>query len=402
MELALGKLTAVRVKSAQAGRHSDGQGLMLLVKPTGGRSWVLRVQVNGVRRDIGLGGVETEARPIVDDIPLEKKRVLTLAEARDKSAWLRKMAKAGRDPILEQQRDRTPIPTFRDAAKAARAAKEPDWSPRTAKAFDNTMRDYVYPAIGSVSVDQIDGQIIEAILRPIWHSKPEAAQKVRQRICMVLNFAQAKRWRAIAAPSEALSILLGDKPQGGNLPAMPFEEVPAFIAKIRSETETVGRLALQYLILTVARSGEVRAAEKKQVDADKKVWNRPAEIMKGKNAKPHSVTLNAPALEVLERADTYASADDRFIFSGKRGDMISDMTISKVMADLPYVPHGFRSSFRDWAAEKMPHIPDPVAEAALAHVVSDKVVKAYKRTAFLEMRRELLDAWGAFCMGTAN
>lgn len=398
----LGKLTAIKVKSAQAGRHSDGLGLILLVKPTGGRSWVLRIQVNGVRRDIGLGGVEADSRSIVDDIPLEKKRVLTLAEAREKAAWLRKIAKAGRDPILEQQRDRMPIPTFKDAAKAAKAAKEPDWSPRTAKAFDNTMRDYVYPAIGNVQVDQIDGQIIEAILRPIWHSKPEAAQKVRQRICMVLNFAQAKRWRAIAAPSEALSILLGDKPQGGNLPAMPFEDVPAFIAKLRSETETVGRLALQYLIFTVARSGEVRAAEKRQVDTGKRSWNRPAAIMKGKNAKAHIVTLNGPALEILERAEAYMSSDDRFIFSGAKRGMISDMTISKVMADLPYVPHGFRSSFRDWAAERMPHIPDPVAEAALAHVVSDKVVKAYKRTTFLDMRRELLDGWGAFCMSASN
>ena len=394
----MGKLTALKVKNARPGRHSDGDGLILLVKPTGGRSWVLRVQVNGVRRDIGLGSVETDAGCLEDDIPLAKKRILTLAEAREKSTWLRKMAKSGRDPILEQRRDRTPIPTFRDAAIAARAAKTPDWSPRTAKAFDNTMRDYAYPAIGKIQVDQIDGQIIETILRPIWHSKPEAAQKVRQRISMVLNFAQAKRWRANAAPSEALSILLGNRPQGKNLPAMPFEEVPGYIAKLQAESETIGRLALQFLILTGARSGEVRAAKKPQIDLPKKLWNRPAEIMKGKNAKAHSVTLNDAAIEILQRAAVFQLPGDSFIFPGAKRGMISDMTISKIMAGLPYVPHGFRSSFRDWAAEKMPHIPDPVAEAALAHVVPDKVTRAYKRTDFLEMRRELLSEWGNFCI----
>lgn len=394
----LGKLTALKVKNARTGRHSDGDGLILLVKPTGGSSWVLRVQVNGVRRDIGLGSVETDARCLEDDIPLAKKRILTLAEAREKSTWLRKMAKSGRDPILEQQRDRSPIPIFRDAAIAARAAKTPDWSPRTARAFDNTMRDYVYPAIGNIQVDQIDGQIIESILRPIWHRKPEAAQKVRQRLCMVLNFAQAKRWRTSGAPSEALAILLGDRPQGNNLPAMPFEDVPAFIVKLQNEPETIGRLALQFLILTGARSGEVRGATKHQIDLEKKLWNRPADIMKGKNAKAHSVTLNDVAIDILQRAEAHNGAADNFIFSGASGGMISDMTISKIMAESPYVPHGFRSSFRDWAAEKMPHIPDPVAEAALAHVVPDKVTRAYKRTDFIDMRRELLSKWGDFCI----
>ena len=197
---------------------------MLLVKPSGAKSWVLRIQVNGRRRDVGLGKLDARASltNIIDDIPLEQKRILTLEEAREKGRWLRKLAKAGRDPVAEQRKDRTPIPTFRDAAKAAKATKEPDWSPKTANAFDATMRDYAYPAIGSLTVDLIDAQMIESILRPIWHSKPEIAQKVRQRICRVLNFSQAKRWREMSAPNEALSILLGDKREGGNLPAMPY------------------------------------------------------------------------------------------------------------------------------------------------------------------------------------
>ena len=397
----LGKLTAKKVATASAGRHTDGDGLMLLVKPSGAKSWVLRIQVNGRRRDVGLGSVDIRSSldTVKDDIALQEKRILTLEEAREKGRWLRKMAKAGRDPVAEQRKDRTPIPTFRDAAKAAKAAKEPDWSPKTANAFDATMRDYAHPSIGSLAVDLIDAQMIESILRPIWHSKPEIAQKVRQRICMVLNFSQAKRWRGMAAPNEALSILLGDKPEGGNLPAMPYDKVPAYFARLSSDTETVGRLALQFLILSVARSGEVRALELPQVDEPKRLWTRPASVMKGKRAKEHIVTLNDPALAVLERAKGYMPANAKYAFSGAKLGMVSDMTISNVMAGSPYVPHGFRSSFRDWAAEKMPHIPDPVAEAALAHVVPDKVVKAYKRTVFLEMRRELLDAWGKFCTG---
>ena len=177
--------------------------------------------------------------------------------------------------------------------------------------------------------------------------------------------------------------------------------MPAYFARISSETETVGRLALQFLILTAARSGEVRALELLQVDEPKRLWTRPASVMKGKRAKEHTITLNDAAMAVLQRAKGHMPASAKYVFSGSRLGVVSDMTISNVMAGTPYVPHGFRSSFRDWAAEKMPHIPDPVAEAALAHVVSDKVVKAYKRTVFLDMRRELLDAWGGYCESNA-
>ncbi len=178
---------------------------------------------------------------------------------------------------------------------------------------------------------------------------------------------------------------------------MPYAETPAFFRQLNEGSETMGRLALMFVIATAARGGEVRQARWSQIDLKNKLWNRPAEIMKGGIA--HSVTLNAAALAILERVAAYrGKGEDPLLFPSPKGAVLSDMTVSKVMRDakLPFVPHGFRSSFRDWAAEKMPQIPDPVAEAALAHVVPDKVIAAYKRTNFIEMRRKLLERWGAF------
>jgi integrase len=224
------------------------------------------------------------------------------------------------------------------------------------------------------------------------------ARKVRQRIGKVLDFAKAKRWRESETPRHSVSTLVGKGTAGRNFPAMPYDDVPGFFAKLGNGTETKGRLALMLVIATAARSGEVRSARWGQINWDKREWHRPAEMMKA--GKSHTVTLSDEALAILQRAAAYSNSKDEgaLIFANRDGNALSDMTISKVMRDakLPYVPHGFRSSFRDWAAEKMPLIPDPVAEAALAHVVLDATIAAYKRTSFVEMRRKLLDAWGAF------
>jgi integrase len=181
---------------------------------------------------------------------------------------------------------------------------------------------------------------------------------------------------------------------------MPYAEVPAFVADLRGRAPSTGRQALLFLIYTAARPGEVRGARWGQIDLAKRDWNRPSELMKGVDAPPHTVTLNAAAIALLEavKGDRTPKPDE-LIFGGLRGAMMSDMTMAKVLrtAGLPYDAHAFRSSFRDWAAEKMPEIPDPVAEAALAHAVPDKVVRAYKRTTFVEMRRTLLERWGDYC-----
>jgi integrase len=403
------KLTAKSVEKAKPGRHADGSGLYLFVKPSGARSWVLRVQVNGERRDIGLGGVDTSTlsplSEIGDDLPLEQRDRLTLAQARELASRLRNVAKAGRDPTAERRRDRRAPPSFREATEATHKALSESWGDKTGVAFLSSLKQHAYPHLGEKRVDEIDADDIATALLPIWAAKPSMARKVRQRIAKVLDFAKAKRWRESEAPRQAIGTLVGKQQAGGNFPAMPYREVPDFFRSLTEGTETVGRLALMLTIATAARSGEVRQSTWGLIDWEARDWNRPREMMK-KSKQPHTVTLNALALDVLRRAAalTDSSKPGALIFSNSRGKALSDMTLSKIMRDagLPYVPHGFRSSFRDWAAEQMPHIPDPVAEAALAHVVPDAVVKAYKRTQFIAMRRQLLEAWGQFLAGVES
>lgn len=400
----MGDLTAKFIEKAKPGRYADGGGLYLLVKPTGGRFWVLRVQVGGKRRDFGLGSVETRAlrdrSDIGNDIPLEQRSKLTLDEARELAARMRNVAKAGGDPSAERKRDKTPPPTFAEAAEATHKALAKGWSDRTADAFLSSLKEHAFPVLGRVRVDAIEAKDIATALYPIWTAKPSIARKVRQRIAKVLDFSKAMHWRGSEAPRKSVATLIGKSVKGGNFAAMPYAEVPAFYADLHGKAETVGRLALMLMLATACRNGEAREARWKHIDWDKREWNRPAALMR-KSGEAHTVTLNAPAMEVLRRAAAFCSDSEdpeALIFPNSKGDKLSDMTISKVMRDagLSYVPHGLRSSFRDWAAEKMPHVPDPVADAALSHTIPDAVVKAYKRTKFLEMRRTLLDAWGRF------
>jgi integrase len=389
-------LTVRKVENAKPGRHVDGGGLMLYVQPTGAKSWVLRIQINGRRRDVGLGSVSRyDVLPELDDIPLLEKCVLTLAEARLKAATLRQMAKAGRDPVTELLKDRSPIPNFKDAALRTYDAKLPEWSAKTAESFMSSMENHAFPKLGAILVSDIDAATIAKALSGIWMKKPQIALKVRQRIGLVLNFAEAQCWRSSSMPNDAISMLLPKQLEGGHFDAMPYQKVPAFVATLNASLST-GRLALLFLVFTAARSGEVRGARLSQIDFAERLWHRPAELMKGRNAKAHTVTLNKEALAVIEIASQFRRKDTDLIFPSRSGGELSDMALSSFMDDMFGTPHGFRSSFRDWAAEKMPQIPDPVAEAAIAHKVTNKVVAAYKRTAFLEMRRVLLDEWGVF------
>jgi integrase len=397
------KLTPIALKSAKPGRHADGNGLYLLVKPAGARSWLLRVQVDGKRRDIGLGSFRELAKMAPKDrlnlikIPILQLKVLTLAEAREKADLLRTAAKSGLDPIAERDRERRSIPTFREASEATHSALKEGWKPKGALVFLKSLENHIYPSLGGKRVDNITAGDITEALAPIWTSKPDMARKVRQRISTVLNFSHGKGWRATEAPGRSVTVGLPRQPKSGNYSAMAYTEVPAFVAKLRTDVRTTGKQALLFQILTAARPGEVRAARWDQIDLVTREWKRPAAIMKGSEA--HIVTLNEAAIRLLMLIrDDRATSPTDLVFPGQRGVMMSDMTMSKVLrtAGLSYDGHGFRSSFRDWAAEKMPAIPDPVAEAALAHSVPDKVVRAYKRTKFVDMRRELLDGWGAF------
>lgn len=382
----VGKLTIKQVENAKPGRHGDGDGLYLLVSPRGSKSWVLRVQANGTRKDVGLGSLAA----------------YSLAEARDRARELRKVAKQGRDPIAERDKESNAPPTFKGAADACYKAKRPGWSEKTAAAFLSSLSMHVHPKIGKLRVDSITERDVAAALSPVWHTKPALAKKLRHRIGLILDFSKASGWRSEAAPRQSLSALLSKQQEGGNFASMPYEELPAFVSAVEGKTETIGRLALLFTILTAARNGEVRDAQWSQIDFEAAEWRRPASMMR-KNGEAHTVTLSPEALAILERAKRWrTSENDCHVFPGKGGKRLSDMTIGKELLSLPYVVHGFRSTFRTWAAERMPTIPEAVAEAALAHRIPDKVVRAYNRAKFLEMRRTLLDGWGRYASGNSG
>ncbi|NYH95940.1 integrase [Novosphingobium marinum] len=370
------------MKSAKPGRHGDGEGLYLLVSKSGAKSWMIRVQVNGRRRDIGLGSVTD----------------LTLEEAREKGRELRKVARGGGDPIAARdKKDETP-PSFREAAEACHKALGRGWTERHRDAFLSTLRLHAFPKIGKLRIDSIEEKDILTVLSPIWTTKPAAARKIRQRIGAVLDFAKGSGWRETAAPRESLSKMLSKQADSGNFASMPYEEVPAFVADQFGEKETVGRLALLFTILTAARSGEVRSAMWSHIDLDANEWHRPADLMKG--GKAHTVTLSPDAVAVLKRAQALRTTlKDCLVFPGKSGNPLSDMTLSKIVKPLGVTVHGFRSSFRTWAAEQAHRIPEAVAEAALAHTIPDQVERAYNRAKFMNMRRKLLDKWGRYVTG---
>ena len=381
-------LTALKVKTAKPGRHGDGSGLYLLVSNTGAKSWVLRVvQAGDKRRDIGLGALSDA----------------TLEEAREKARVLRKVAHAGGDPIAARDKAKCAIPTFKAAAEACQAARKAGWSDRHADAFLSTLKLHVFPKIGTLRVDSVDEKDIVAVLSPLWRDKPAAARKLRQRIGTILDYAKGSGWRLMGAPRDGLRPLLSRQDRPGNFASMPYSEVPPFMTVLTDKPDTAGRLALQFAILTAARSGEVRSALWSHVDLEARTWTRPAGLMKG--GQEHIVTLSPAAIAVLSRAKRMRTTlADAAIFPGSGGRMLSDMSISKALRDAGRTEtvHGCRASFRTWAAEQMPTVPEAVCEAALAHVVPDQVVRAYQRAKFVDMRRKLLDAWGDFCSGHSN
>lgn len=382
----MAKLTATGVKFAKPGRHAAGEGLYLLVSASGAKSWVLRVQVHGRRRDIGLGSTAE----------------LSLEEARDKGRALRKVAKSGRDPIAARDATKSAVPTFEAAAVACHKEGPPNrWQDRHAAAFLSSLKQHAFPKLGRLLVDSVDENSIVAVLAPLWHEKPAAARKLRQRIKTVLDFAKVRGWRSIGAPTISPRASLGKQPRSGNFAAMPYADVPQFAAELRAKQVSAGRLALLFTILTAARSGEVRNARWSQIDAEARTWTRPATLMKSGEA--HIVTLSPAALAVLETAKPLRTLSSDLIFPGTRGQPLTDMALLKIVKEAgPFTVHGFRAAFRTWAAEQMPTIPEAVAEAALAHSVPDAVVRAYQRAKFMELRRRLLDAWGAFAYGQSN
>jgi len=381
----MGNLTALKVRNLkEPGRYSDGDGLMLEVGKSGRASWMLRVQSNGRRRDIGLGS----------------SALVSLAEAREEASRIRKAIHAGQDPVAERKKVRHEVPTFRNAALKVHEERKLSW--KNGKHQDQwltTLKTYAFPWLGDRLVSDIEGSAIRNVLAAIWLSKPETARRVRQRIGVVLDWSYSQGFRSSEAPMRSISRGLPRQPKTGrHFEALPFEEMPTFLACLRDRS-SVGRLALEFLILTAARSGEVRGAIWSEIDLKKNLWTVPAERMKA--GKPHVVPLSKEAIDVLSRAKTFAVPASELIFPGQKVmKPMSDMTLLKILRDMeqPFTVHGFRSTFRDWVAEET-HYPGEIAETALAHAIPNKVEAAYRRTDFLEKRRGLMREWGAYCTG---
>ncbi len=378
------KLTVTKIRSIKVpGRYSDGDGLtLILTGPMKGR-WNLRVQVNGRRRDIGLGSLV----------------VVSLAEARDAAYLIRKDIHNGLDPVAERKKVKLIIPTFKEAAIRVHEEYRKGWkNGKHQKQWIRTLEKYVFPMIGTRLVNDIEGPTMREVISPIWLEKPETARRVKQRVGLVLDWSYANGFRSSEAPLRSVGRGLPKQPKkGGHFAAMPYEQLPEFLVTLHSK-ENVSRLALEFLILTATRSGEVRGAKWNEIDIGNRLWTIPAERMKA--GKAHSIPLTDTALTVLERARTYHAPVSNLVFPGKNVKRpLSDMTLLKVLrvAELPYTVHGFRSTFRDWVAEQTSYAGE-VAEAALAHTIANKVEAAYRRTDYLEKRRDLMRDWERFCI----
>jgi integrase len=403
-------LTAARVRTAKPGRYVDGDGLMLLVrasKPTLSRFWVLRYSYGGKRRDAGLGRAGEGAGEV------------TLAEAREKAAEWRRLLKAGIDPLVhreaeearrkaEAQAETVKAKTFRAVTDLYLAAHEAGWrNEKHRQQWRNTLGTYAYPHMGDLPVGEVGTAQVMAALEPIWTAKPETASRVRGRIEAVLAYATAREWRTGENPARWRGHIANMLPSRakvapeGHHAALPWREMGAFMAELgKREPDSTAALALRFTILTAARSGEVLGARWQEIDLTEAVWTVPAERMKA--GREHRVPLTKAALAVLRQAKKQRTSEaaDTFVFPGhKPGKPLSVMAMEMVLRRMKrsdLTVHGFRSAFRDWAAEATGFDHD-TAEAALAHTLRDKTEAAYRRGDLYEKRRKLMEAWAAFC-----
>jgi integrase len=379
----MGKLTATRVKALldKPGRYSDGDGLLLFVRSPGQASWVARVQHSGKRRDYGIGSA----------------KLYGLSEARDRAWEVRRALADGRDPRTLWTQPTALVRTFKEAAEDYLKAKEGDAGDKRQKQRLAMLAAYALPSLGRLQVQSIDADRIAEALRPIWTAKPETARQVRSLIVRTLRYVRPDGALFVGTLGPAIADRLPSQPAKGSFGALPYPEVPALMGRLEAKTG-VSALALRLLILCASRSGEIRAATWDEIDMDRAVWTIPAARMKTRKA--HRVPLSPHALAVLEQARGIRRAGSDHIFPSSKGAALSDMALTKTLRDMGMdcTAHGFRSSFRDWAAEQT-SVAGEIAEAALAHAVPNAVEAAYKRTDFFDRRRELMDAWGRFASG---
>ncbi len=366
---------------AEPGRYCDGHGLYLEVQPSGSRSWVQRLAVGGRRREIGLGSF-----PLV-----------SLDEARAEAFANRKLARAGGDPLAEKRA--VAEPTFAEAAERVWSQMRPGWrNPRYGRDWMSGLTRVAFPAIGRMPVSAVTTADVIDTLRHVWHPRPTTARRVLQRIGLVMEWAVAMGYRT-TNPCGRVDLVLGrQQHRTRHFPALPHREVASAVAAVRgSRARPVVKLAFEFLVLTAARSGEVRGAEWRELDAAAGRWTIPATRMKAK--REHRVPLCGRAVEVLAEARGLGGGGG-LAFPTARGRQLKDMALSGLLKDLEIaaVPHGFRSSFRDWAAEETDHTRE-VVEAALAHTVRNAVEAAYARSDLFDRRRRLMDDWAGYLAG---
>ncbi len=372
-------LNAQKIKTAKQGRYGDGRGLYLYVKASGSRSWVLRFQVQGRRRDLGLG-----AYPEV-----------SLALARERASEARTLIAIGGDPIAKKQQ--TKPKTFKDAALELIESKRHGWkSAKHAAQWTATLEAYVFPKIGQVQASKVETADVISALAPIWTTKPETANRVRQRIEGVIDYASALGIRAGDNPARWRGHLdhLLPKPTKVRAvkhhAALPHSDIADFMTDLATRNGIAAN-ALGFTILTAARSGETRGMTWSEVDLDKAIWTIPPQRMKV--AKEHRVPLSKTAIAFLgPRREASALVFESEV---KPGKPISDMTMTAVLRRMKrneITVHGFRSTFRDWAGETT-GFPREVIEAALSHGIKDKAEAAYARSDLFDKRRKLMEAW---------
>lgn len=376
------------IREAAPGATADGDGLYLKITPTGSASWQYRYQIAGKRRMMGLGACAH----------------VTLAEARQKAAEARKQVKQGIDPLDVKEAEQTAVKaqqaTFRDVAKDYIDDHRAGWrNAKHAQQWENTLSTYAFPKIGDKPPQEVTTEDVLGILKMIWQAKPETANRVRNRIELVIDAARAKGLSSAANPAAWRGHLDKLLPKRSKISkthhaAMDYRDLPAFFKRLKGGRTSLSSVALQLTVLTACRTSEVLLADWQEFDLSHKLWTIPGERMKA--GRPHRVPLSDAVLALLKDLDSKKG----YLFPGARqGRPLSNMAMTMVLRKLDHpelTVHGFRSTFRDWCAEET-HYPNIVAEQALAHTVGSAVEAAYRRGDLLDKRRALMADWATYC-----